>query len=68
MNAAGVLLRDTNISELTKRAVVELDRVSHEWINSVSRNNQVLARGMRVLAQRIWFGEKDCCLFSAKWR
>src|SRR5262249_46466717 len=25
----------TNVSELTKRAVVELDRVSDEWINSL---------------------------------
>jgi hypothetical protein len=33
MKAAGVLLRDTNISELTKRAFVELDGASDEWIN-----------------------------------
>ena len=35
MNAVGVLLPDSNIAELTKHALLELNGICDEWINSV---------------------------------
>jgi NitT/TauT family transport system substrate-binding protein len=70
MKAAGMLLPNTDVSALAKRAFQDLDGVSDEWIKNlkmekVTGGQLPRDQDIRTFAELILSDKKDCCHISA---